>query len=61
MTTSDVPQVNWLKSSHSSAQGECVEVAATACVVLVRDSKRPDGEQLSMPSASWAQFVGSRS
>jgi len=34
----------WIKSSHSSANGDCIEV--TADLDRVRDSKDPDGPAL---------------
>lgn len=33
----------WHKASASSTWGQCIEVAATATGVAVRDSKDPDG------------------
>jgi hypothetical protein len=39
--------VDWRKSSHSTSEGECVEVAALPSgAVGVRDSKDPDGPRL---------------
>jgi len=43
MTISDLSRAAWRKSSHSGANGDCVEVAASPNIVAVRDSKRPDG------------------
>jgi hypothetical protein len=51
----------WRKSCH--ANGTCVEVAAVRhplsgwAHVLVRNSTRPDGEQLSFLHSDWALFV----
>lgn len=39
--------------------GSCVEVAAMADVVLVRDSKNPDGPRLAFSPEEWHEFVGS--
>ena len=33
--------LRWRKSSHSSASGQCVEVAYLGSYVAVRDSKNP--------------------
>ena len=44
--------IEWRKSSHSGGGGEgidCVEVAAVAQIALIRDSKDPDGPQLTIP------------
>jgi hypothetical protein len=48
----------WLKSSYSSANGDCVEVAS--CVGdgrAVRDSKVSSGPMLSFPAAGWSAFL----
>jgi hypothetical protein len=48
----------WVKSSHSYANGNCVEVA---CLpdgsVGVRDSKDPGGPVLTVTPAQWAAFT----
>ncbi len=49
----------WFKSSRSAGNVSCVEVAATPGVVLVRDSKDPDGPRLAFDSHGWATFVAS--
>ncbi|MBW1602715.1 DUF397 domain-containing protein [Streptomyces sp. JJ66] len=52
----------WVKSSYSGGNGgECVECApglAHTGVVPVRDSKRPRGRALAMPTAQWVAFLG---
>jgi hypothetical protein len=53
----DTPQVRWHKSSHSSANGQCVEVAPVAGAVAVRDSKNPAGPVLIFTRQAWAAFV----
>lgn len=53
------PGVAWRKSSHSDQHGgECVEVAALAPAVAVRDSKDPDGPRLAFGAAAWRVFAG---
>ena len=52
----------WHKSTHSFANGNCVEVASapsldTPEMVLVRDSKDPDGPRLSFNRREWAAFT----
>lgn len=37
--------------------GSCVEVAAIAKLVLVRDSKDPDGPVLAFTQAEWQDFA----
>ncbi|WP_404957821.1 DUF397 domain-containing protein [Streptomyces sp. 147326] len=49
----------WFKSSYSSDEGDaCVEVAASASQVHVRDSKVQDGPVLDLAPASWAALTG---
>ncbi|MFI9719357.1 DUF397 domain-containing protein [Streptomyces sp. NPDC052396] len=48
----------WFKSSYSQGDGsDCVEVATTACVVHIRDSKHNGGPRLAIPPAAWAEFI----
>lgn len=48
----------WVKSTHSMGNGECVEVRSTTTeLVSVRDSKVPDGPVLDFRPGSWAAFV----
>ncbi|MFE2550119.1 DUF397 domain-containing protein [Streptomyces sp. NPDC059355] len=54
----DCVEVAWTKSSYSaSSSNDCVEVARTPGTVLVRDSKRPDGDRLAVAPAAWDGFV----
>ena len=57
MRETDAPQVRWHKSSHSSANGQCVEVAPVAGTVAVRDSKNPAGPKLIFTRQAWVAFV----
>lgn len=50
---------NWYKSSYSGGQADCVEVAATSDVVLVRDSKDPAGPVLNVNTHEWQSFTES--
>ncbi|GGX50370.1 DUF397 domain-containing protein [Streptomyces noursei] len=54
------PELAWFKSSYSGAEGgQCVEVAATADSVNVRDSKRRhEGPTLTVGREAWAGFIG---
>ncbi|HET6634473.1 MAG TPA: DUF397 domain-containing protein [Streptomyces sp.] len=50
--------LHWIKSSYSTNDGpDCVEVAAAAGVVRVRDSKDVAGPQLALTASAWADFV----
>ncbi|MCX5398355.1 DUF397 domain-containing protein [Streptomyces sp. NBC_00102] len=48
---------DFVKSSYSSGDGECVEVARNVPgAVAVRDSKFPDGPVVVVTSRAWASF-----
>jgi hypothetical protein len=52
--------MNWRKSSYSTDQGNCVEVARNLPrVVAVRDSKDPDGPKLVLSPPDWRNFTAS--
>jgi hypothetical protein len=47
MSASDIQGVQWQKSRHSNAQGQCVELAELpGGEVAVRNSRFPDGPAL---------------
>jgi hypothetical protein len=59
MSELDLARAQWSKSSYSSANGACVEVAQNLIgVVGVRDSKDPDGPKLLISPADWQIFLG---
>lgn len=50
--------VRWIKSSHSNAEGNCVEVAALADgSVALRNSRDPEGPALVYTPAEVAAFL----
>ncbi|OLT13414.1 DUF397 domain-containing protein [Pseudonocardia sp. CNS-139] len=48
----------WRKSSYSSGNSQCVEVAFAGEAVGVRDSKDRSGPVLVFEAREWAAFVG---
>ncbi|MFI7190355.1 DUF397 domain-containing protein [Nocardia nova] len=54
----DLSGAQWFKSSRSSSQKECVEVAhLSEGMVGVRDSKNPTGAALVFAPAEWDAFT----
>ncbi|GAA3187107.1 MULTISPECIES: DUF397 domain-containing protein [Streptomyces] len=57
----DPVTLRWVKSSYSNNGGSCVEwapeYAAATGEVLVRDSKVPDGPNLTLTADAWAGLV----
>ncbi|MFC7265016.1 DUF397 domain-containing protein [Streptomyces lutosisoli] len=52
------PELHWFKSSYSGGSGtECVECARVGDGTLVRDSKTPDGPEVSIRGHAWQSFV----
>ncbi|MET9655938.1 DUF397 domain-containing protein [Streptomyces sp. NPDC006510] len=52
-----MPHFEFVKSSYSSGNGECVEVARNIPrTVAVRDSKRTDGPVIVLGPAAWEAF-----
>ena len=48
----------WRKSSYSGANGgNCIEIAAAARTVAVRDSKDPEGPVLAFGPKDWQRFA----
>jgi Domain of unknown function (DUF397) len=57
MTTPDLSRAVWRTSSHSGANGDCVEVAAFPHSVAVRDSKNAQGPALIFAAEEWTSFA----
>jgi hypothetical protein len=62
MSEIDLASAVWRKSTRSSGNGQCVEVATFHGATAVRDSKDPAGPALTFTPAQWAAFTaGTRS
>lgn len=57
MSNVESSEVRWQKSSRSSAEGQCVEVARLTGTVATRDSKDPQGPALTFSGDAWLSFV----
>ncbi|CAL9604617.1 hypothetical protein SUDANB58_05509 [Streptomyces sp. enrichment culture] len=47
----------WMKSRHSNAEGNCVEVALVEGGIALRNSRDPDGPALVYTAAEVAAFL----
>jgi hypothetical protein len=58
MTETELSRAEWHKSSYSSQDGNCVDVARNLPgLVAVRDSKEPDGAKLVVSQEAWRVFI----
>jgi len=58
MTAPDLSRAVWRKSSRSTSEANCVEVAwAAESLTAVRDSKDPAGPVLAFPLPAWTAFL----
>lgn len=58
MTRIDLSRAEWHKSSYSSQDGNCVEVARNLPgLVAVRDSEAPGGTKLVVSRETWRVFL----
>ena len=51
------PGATWRKSSYSSGDNACVEIAHTSALVGIRDSKSHDSGALLITAPAWRGFL----
>ncbi|MEU3352515.1 DUF397 domain-containing protein [Streptomyces sp. NPDC037389] len=51
------PDGIWRKSSYSSGNGQCFEIAVWQRVVATRDSKDLTGPSLAFGAGAWSTFI----
>jgi hypothetical protein len=54
----DLSGAKWFKSSRSSGNGACVEIAIAEDGVAMRDTKNREGGMLTFTHEEWAAFIG---
>lgn len=59
MTPAELFRAPWRKSTYSSQDGNCVEVASTwhARTVLIRDTQNRDSCTLQVSANEWSRFT----
>jgi hypothetical protein len=57
LTASERDSLAWLKAHSSTANGQCVELAAALGNIAVRDSKDPNGPILIYTSSEFRAFL----
>lgn len=57
MTTANLPEFTWRKSSFSGNDTNCVEVGCARTHVGIRDTKQPDDGTLTLARATFDAFL----
>jgi Domain of unknown function (DUF397) len=58
MATAASSRAAWRRSSHSGANGDCVEIALHEhALIAVRDSTDPGGPRLAFTARQWTAFT----
>lgn len=56
--SSDLTELDWRKAQRSVNNGQCVELARTGGMIVIRDSKNPVGPVLMCTLVEWQAFLG---
>jgi hypothetical protein len=57
MDTTHPSRTRWRKPARSGSNGNCVEIAATATAIAVRDSRDPHGPRIAFTPDRWRAFT----
>jgi hypothetical protein len=57
LSASERRNLAWHKAQSSTNNGQCVEIASTAGIIAIRDSKDPDGPILVYTAAEFSAFL----
>ena len=57
LSASERENLAWLKARSSTANGQCLEIAAAVGNIAIRDSKDPDGPILVYTRSEFGAFV----
>ncbi|MDQ2813411.1 MAG: DUF397 domain-containing protein [Actinomycetota bacterium] len=55
----DRRELNWIKSSYSGTNGNCVEAASADGAVMARDTTNRGGGTLTFTAEAWQVFTAS--
>lgn len=55
--SADLSTIRWIKSSYSTNNGTCVEIARLPARLAARDSKNPTGPVLTFPPESFRRLI----
>jgi hypothetical protein len=58
MNSPGLANANWFKSTYSSGQGACIEVATLPNTIATRDSKDLNSPVLLFTRHGWRDFIG---
>jgi hypothetical protein len=51
------PEPRWRKSSYSSSEGQCVEIALAPAQARVRDTKARQSGHIEVGTSAWSAFL----